>query len=121
MSLNKGIKLTSVKWEGQKISSMVRNELVRTVDDTAEFVLGEANRTVPHREGILQASGDTDVDSANMRATIFYDTPYARRLHEHPEYRFNKGRRGKWLELTLIENIDRIRKFSVDRLSRFFK
>ncbi len=29
---------------------------------------------------------------------VSYNTPYARRLHEHPEYRFNEGRKGKYLE-----------------------
>ena len=35
--------------------------------------------------------------------SISYDTPYAARLHEHPEYNFREGREGKWLENALNE------------------
>lgn len=41
-------------------------------------------------------------------AAIVVDTPYAARLHEHPEYNFstdaNPNAQGKWLENAIVEN-----------------
>jgi len=41
-------------------------------------------------------------------AAILVDTPYAARLHEHPEYNFstdsNPNAQGKWLENAIVEN-----------------
>jgi len=35
---------------------------------------------------------------------VSYDTPYAARLHEHPEYNFQNGRQGKYLEEPAMQN-----------------
>jgi hypothetical protein len=66
-----------------------------------EHILEEANRTVPLREGVLQATGS--VDSDESQAVISYDGPYARRQHEEMTYRHAPGRRAKWLQLTVQE------------------
>lgn len=72
----------------------------------AGLVLGVANRTVPYQEGTLADSGFPDVDGDT--ATVSYDTPYAVRLHENPQYNFHLGRRGKWLSLALGECADAV-------------
>ncbi|MEQ6899280.1 hypothetical protein [Microbacterium sp. KR10-403] len=41
-------------------------------------------------------------------AAVTYDTPYAARLHEHPEYNFQNGRQGKYLESPAVENKDEL-------------
>lgn len=51
---------------------------------------------VPHDEGTLQNSGTVEV-LPNGDVVMGYHTPYAARLHEHPEYRFQKGRKGKYI------------------------
>ncbi len=57
---------------------------------------------VPHDTGALQASGMADVDfpdgSKYPVGEVSFNTPYAWKVHEHPEYRFQKGRKGKYLE-----------------------
>lgn len=40
---------------------------------------------------------------SDLTGVVSYDTPYAVRLHEHPEYNFQGGREGKWLEKTVNE------------------
>ena len=112
MILNK-----KINWKGDKVSVAVRMEMAKTLDNVSEALLTEANKTVPHDIGDLEKSGDTDIDRTKLIAHVFYDTPYARRLHEHPEYNFNKGRRGKWLELTVIEWRDRFKQYIRDSLS----
>lgn len=57
---------------------------------------------VPHDKGTLQNSGT--VDQVGEDVVVGYHTPYAARLHEHPEYRFGKGRKGKYLEDPIKRN-----------------
>lgn len=71
--------------------------------DATEFLLEEANRTVPIEEATLEGSGTADFDDATLQGTITYDTPYAARQHEETTWRHDPGRRAKWLELTMIE------------------
>jgi hypothetical protein len=73
------------------------------VDDTAEALLTEANRTVPLEEGTLEGSGFVAVDKANLVAVVAYDTPYAVRQHEDTRLRHKGKGRAKWLSRTFIE------------------
>ena len=57
---------------------------------------------VPHDKGTLQNSGTVDEQGDDV--VVGYHTPYAARLHEHPEYRFQKGRKGKYLEDPIKRN-----------------
>lgn len=50
---------------------------------------------VPHDKGSLQNSAT--VQEIGGDVVIGYHEPYAARLHEHPEYNFQKGRKGKYL------------------------
>lgn len=78
----------------------IRNALTKGL----EVILEEANKKVPHDTGELQASGDIEVDASNKVGQVYYISPKAVRLHEHPEYNFQKGREGKWLEKAIYQN-----------------
>jgi hypothetical protein len=106
--------VTKVKWKD--LRPEVKEAARRAIGEGAEYILQKANETVPHREGHLQRSGIVSHDSSKPIANISYDTPYAVRLHEHPEYHFNNGRRGKWLELTLEEETTKVRDYIAKRL-----
>lgn len=108
-------------WKGAEVARAVRAQAVRGLSDGADYLLDEANKDVPHDEGILQASGTVDVDDKRLEASVSYDTPYARRLHEHPEYRFHKGRSGKWLENALNNNSSKIRDWIAKSIERALK
>jgi len=54
-----------------------------------------SQKEVPHDKGTLQNSGAVEEISGDV--VVGYHTPYAARLHEHPEYRFKKGRKAKFL------------------------
>lgn len=77
--------------------------LERGVKDALEVILQEANEKVPLDQSTLLRSGNTDYERTNeeVKGSVYYDTPYAVRLHEHPEYNFQRGRQGKWLEDTV--------------------
>lgn len=74
------------------------------LSDAAEFLLEQANRTVPLDDATLEGSGTVTVDRDQLRATVSYDTPYAVRQHEELRYRHAPGRRAKWLEHTFKED-----------------
>jgi hypothetical protein len=85
-------------------------ESVDRISDKALMEMGDgllsaSSKEVPHDEGTLQASGV--VEPVRDGVEVGYHTPYAARLHEHPEYRFQKGRKGKYLEDPLKHNLSR--------------
>jgi hypothetical protein len=107
----------SFKWNGDKIAKQIKEAENKALFETAEYVLETANRTVPHQDGDLERSGSASVDEQERQATISYDTPYAARLHEHPEYDFQGKGRGKWLELTMKEEKKKVQQYLKDRIS----
>lgn len=72
--------------------------------DVAEEIMRLSQMEVPHHTGTLQNSGT--VENIGGAVVVGYHTPYAARLHEHPEYRFQKGRKGKYLEDPIRRNAD---------------
>lgn len=109
---------TRVRWNGKFVSERVRRAAAAGLNDAAEHVLEEANRTVPHEEGTLMRSGMATVDENALRAAVAYDTPYAVRQHEETGYRHAEGRRAKWLELTLQERERAIRDYMADQIRK---
>lgn len=107
-----------LSWEGPKVKKLLDKKGATALMDAAEVILEEANRTVPLDERTLMKSGETSVDMRTHEAAISYDTEYAVRLHEHPKYNFQESppRRGKWLELTLKEQSQRVLKLLADGL-----
>jgi hypothetical protein len=98
------------------VSAQVHAAAEEAVGAAAEHLLTEANRTVPLEEAILEHSGKVTQDGT--RAAISYDTPYAVVQHEKLELRHSRGRRAKWLELTLMEQAAAVRGFLAERLRR---
>lgn len=86
------------EWHGVQAVQAVQEAAQQGLRDTAEAVLTEANKHVPHDVGTLETSGHTWI--GDDYAVVYYDTAYAVRLHEHPEYHFQGAptRGGKWLE-----------------------
>lgn len=71
---------------------------------------------VPHDKGLLQTSG-TYEQVAPDEWLVGYNKVYAARLHEHPEYHFQKGRKGKYLEDPLKMNLSIFEAFWGQELS----
>ena len=98
--LNKGMarleKMTKESsHEGQ---GMVADELLRL----SQF-------EVPHDTGMLQNSGHVEDNSDSH--IVGYNKVYAARMHENPQYNFQKGRKGKYLEDPLKNNLSVFLKF----------
>lgn len=97
-----GINVT-VSWYGDRAKQIYKRGAEQGLFLAANHVLTEANRTVPWDQGPLERSGGTDVDRGSLQASIYYDTPYARRQHEEVTWNHPKKGRAKWLELTMQE------------------
>lgn len=107
-------KFFTVKIDPSNFIDMIDN-LAKKVDKISMKALAEmgdtllnlSSKEVPHDTGALQATGVVDPNESKQTVTVGYHTPYAARLHEHPEYRFQKGRKGKYLEDPLKHNLSR--------------
>ena len=77
--------------------------------DVADAVLQQSEKEVPHDVGTLQGTGVVDKPGL-MQRIVGYHIKYAARLHEHPEYRFQKGRKGKYLESPIVKNASELKK-----------
>ena len=94
---------------------LVHQAAERAAGVALEFLLEEANRTVPIEESTLEKSGSTDVEGTKGR--VGYNTAYARRQHEDTRLRHDPGRRAKWLQLTAEEQISKVRAIYEQELS----
>jgi hypothetical protein len=80
----------------------VSAELTRGLVLATEFLLTEANKHVPHDEGVLERSGEAS--NEGHLGAVSYDTPYAVRQHEDTTLRhYGKGE-AKWLENTFTRD-----------------
>lgn len=100
-------------WHGDDIIRKIEEAANQGLQEAAEILLEEANKTVPHDTGALERSGKVSINPASLESAVSYgdrgpSRKYAVRAHEHPEWKFKKGRRGKWLELTMKEQADRL-------------
>lgn len=93
----------NIKWDitdfmskSAKVDSAILAAATKGVGQAGDELLRLSTLEVPHDEGTLQATGK--VTKKDLTAAVSYNTPYAVRLHEHPEFRFQGGRKGKYLE-----------------------
>lgn len=103
-----------VTWNGKKTIKKFENQRKKVLSDAAEALLEESKQEVPHDEGTLENSGSTSV--GKDEANVYYDTPYAIRLHEHPEYKFKGKGKGKWHERALRRISPKLIKYIKGRL-----
>ena len=105
--LDKGIGRLLAKMPGlqHKVTSSISEEILRL----SQF-------EVPHDTGLLQNSGHVEIDGEGY--IVGYNKVYAARMHEHPEYRFQKGRKGKYLEDPIKNNLSIFLRFAKDEVDR---
>ena len=85
-----------------------KKAVTQALNDSAHHLLAESIKEVPHDIGTLQGTGNVDPAPQRggaLEAKVGYNTEYAARLHEHPEYKYQKGRKGKYLEDPLKRHI----------------
>lgn len=95
------------------IAAQVGADLTKGVNLAAERLLALSSEVVPFDIGTLSASGQVETaQTPDEGSAVTYDTPYAARLHEHPEYNFstdsNPNAQGKYLEGAAADNKDEL-------------
>lgn len=87
----------------------IDQRIMRGENLAAERLLALSVAEVPLDLGTLADSGAVEnAASPEEGAGVTYDTPYAKRLHEHPEYNFQNGRKGKYLEEPALQHKDEL-------------
>ena len=117
----------NVKWDDKAfqkkmsdaVGDKIRVAVKKSTVDIAFDILRICTNRVPHDKGMLQNSGTIDQDPPEY-TIVGYNKVYAARLHEHPEYRFQKGREGKWLERGIALNLTTFQKFYQDMIKKVF-
>lgn len=85
------------------LNKAVEQGVPKALLDVGLEVMRLSQFEVPHDEGTLQNSGTVEI-MPNRDVVLGYHTPYAARLHEHPEYRFKRGRKGKYISDPIHKN-----------------
>ncbi|MDR6867682.1 hypothetical protein J2Y69_002286 [Microbacterium resistens] len=91
------------------ITPEIMHRLVEGENKAAERGVALAVDRSPWDQGTLAGAHTVErATDPEEGATIVVDTPYAARLHEHPEYNFqtdsNPNAQGKWVENAMVEN-----------------
>lgn len=90
-------------------SSDIDARLMQGEDLAAERLLAITAARAPLDLGTLIGSGTVEpAQTPEGGSTVVYDTPYAAHLHEHPEYDFQNGRQGKYVETPAMESRDEL-------------
>lgn len=95
--------------KAKKLIEVAEDKKKSAIKAVADEILRLSQFEVPHDVGTLQNTGH--VEPGDDEEIVGYNTVYAARLHEHPEYRFQKGRKGKYLEDPIKNNLRTFIKF----------
>lgn len=87
------------------VEKLIGHLVVEGTNLAAHRLMALSVARAPLDVGTLTGSAQvTAAEALGDAAIVSYDTPYAARLHEHPEYNFQGGREGKYLENPALEN-----------------
>lgn len=99
-----------------RLNKVVETGKMDGLRKVADEILRLSQKEVPHDTGALQNSGHTVEGRGEYE--VGYNKVYAARLHEHPEYNFQGGRKGKYMEDPIKNNVDVFIDFFKSSLSR---
>jgi hypothetical protein len=103
-------------WRGDEVIQMKNEAVGQALYKGISHILNQANNIAPKDEGTLTQTSGVDVDPEAGIASAFYTQKYARRLHENPQYNFQGGRQGKWLEKVMLAEGDRVRDLMAEEI-----
>jgi hypothetical protein len=96
----------------KRIQNSIRQVENEVAYEQANEILRTSIREVPHDIGNLQNTGDTKPLTAENGHMVFYDTDYAAKMHENPQFDFQKGRKAKYLEDPIKRNETRLQQIA---------
>lgn len=90
--------MARVEWNGDQVRAAIEEGAFEGLQLAGQHLLQVSSALVPHEEGDLERSGDTDEDRGEGAVSVFYDRPYAVIQHEELSYNHDDGRTSKYLE-----------------------
>jgi len=92
--------MTELKWYGDKILEGLLGAIAKGIESGAMIIMEQADKDCPYDTGYLLSTSKLEMTKEGNEVVGYgsYDTVYACRLHEHPEFNFQNGKKGKWLE-----------------------
>jgi hypothetical protein len=105
MSVELKFDLTSLEKGLKKMIKQAPDIVYDAVDEATTIIGNEAEAQVPLDKGTLRDSWKKEKLPSGVGQEIGFHTPYAARLHEHPEYKFKNGRKAKYLEDPINQNL----------------
>lgn len=103
-------------WRGAAIEEAKRRGIETALYMGGSHVLNKSTAKAPKDEGVLIQTAGVSVDVDAGKANIYYTQKYAARLHENPQFKFQGGRQGKFLEEPLLSESDVIARIFGDAL-----
>jgi len=111
-----------VKLDQSKINKLIQAQN-KALEMTAWAIVSDivSSQVVPFDVGTLERS--VYVEAEGILAAVGFNTPYARRLYFHPEYRFrtdkNPNAQGRWMDMYLKGGDKET--FAQDTFTKFLK
>lgn len=102
--MNVRLVITRQTFRSGEVIERTRWGAKRGLRKAGDRVVEGASRSVPYELGELSNSATVDADE-NF-AVISYDTVYAARMHENPQFNFQGGREAGWLDRELLAMMD---------------
>lgn len=103
----------SFRLQAKRLRGLIEQKAYTAVNNVADEVLRLSQFEVPHDKGLLQNSGHVE-PSGELAAIVGYNKVYAARLHENPQFNFQKGRKGKYLEDPIKNNLRTLKQFIIN-------
>lgn len=104
----------------ERLSRLTRVKSGEAIEKIGNELLRISQKEVPHDTGALQNSGHVEVKSQE-EVDVGYNKVYAARLHENPQFNFKNGRKGKYLEDPLKNNLNIFKNIYNNLMSEVFK
>lgn len=105
----------------KRLDALVDAAIPKVVKQIGDELMRLSSFEVPHKTGMLQSSAEQEnVGDKGEEIIVGYNKEYAARLHEHPEYNFRNGRKGKYLIDPLMKNLDIFGTFMQTKLQEVF-
>ena len=103
----------SFRLQVNRLRGTIHQRANSAVNNVADEVLRLSQFEVPHDKGLLQNSGHVE-PGGDLAAIVGYNKVYAARLHENPQFNFQGGRKGKYLEDPIKKNLRVLKQFIVN-------
>lgn len=107
-------------WNGAAIEEAKRRGVERALYMGASHILTKSTAIAPKDEGVLIQTAGVSIDADAGKANVYYTQKYAAWLHENPQFNFQGGREGKFLEKPVLSEAETLQRIFGDGIGGEF-